>query len=140
MSETVGAESGSGPAAEPGQAGAGPGQAGAGPVQAVGLTGSVGHAAGSVTASTAGEPERSVTVRLFAAAAHAAGHTEVEVPAVTLAQALTIITEASADPERFAEVLARCSVLVDGVYHDTDEVLALPAGAMVDVLPPFAGG
>ncbi|HET8640567.1 MAG TPA: MoaD/ThiS family protein, partial [Pseudonocardiaceae bacterium] len=41
--------------------------------------------------------------------------------------------------ERMARVLAAASFLVDGVAcHDRGA--PLPAGATVDVLPPFAGG
>nr|WP_254071239.1 MULTISPECIES: MoaD/ThiS family protein [unclassified Rathayibacter] len=38
-----------------------------------------------------------------------------------------------------ADVLARCSYLIDGV-STTDRATLLPADAAVDVLPPFAGG
>jgi molybdopterin converting factor small subunit len=79
-------------------------------------------------------------VRLFAAAAHAAGHAEVQVSARELTQALAIVTEMAADPARFAAVLSQCSVLVDGAYHSPGSSLALPSGVTVDVLPPFAGG
>jgi hypothetical protein len=36
-------------------------------------------------------------------------------------------------------VLTACSFLVDGT-STRDRALALPPGAVVDVLPPFAGG
>jgi molybdopterin synthase sulfur carrier subunit len=38
-----------------------------------------------------------------------------------------------------AEVVPACSVLVDEVQPNRDD-LPLPAGAVVDILPPFAGG
>jgi len=38
-----------------------------------------------------------------------------------------------------ADVLRRCSLLVDGIRRTPDD-RPLPAGALVDVLPPFAGG
>lgn len=81
-----------------------------------------------------------VTVRVFAAAAHAAGFDEVPVAGGSLAQVLDAVTERAADPARFAQVLAQCSVLVDGLVSDPDAEMHVPAGAMVDVLPPFAGG
>jgi len=37
------------------------------------------------------------------------------------------------------KVLARCSLLADGVYLP-DDVTPLADGVTVDVLPPFAGG
>ncbi|PJI84736.1 MoaD/ThiS family protein [Luteimicrobium subarcticum] len=37
-----------------------------------------------------------------------------------------------------ADVVARCSVLVDGTRSDADA--PVPAGAVIDLLPPFAGG
>jgi molybdopterin synthase sulfur carrier subunit len=40
--------------------------------------------------------------------------------------------------ERLAQVLAASSFLVEAVHAEPDDVL--PAGATVDVLPPFAGG
>ncbi|MFV0453376.1 MAG: MoaD/ThiS family protein [Propioniciclava sp.] len=42
------------------------------------------------------------------------------------------------DNERLAVVLSRCSLLADGVHVSEDDLV--PAGAAVDVLPPFAGG
>lgn len=41
--------------------------------------------------------------------------------------------------ERLAAVLASCSLLVDGAAV-RDGSTPIPAGARVDVLPPFAGG
>ncbi|MCB0916697.1 MAG: MoaD/ThiS family protein [Actinobacteria bacterium] len=84
-------------------------------------------------------PHTPVRVRLFAAAAHAAGADEFTVTAPTLADVLAVVTELAAEPERFSSVLSRCSVLVDGAQAPEDSV-PLPAGACVDVLPPFAGG
>jgi molybdopterin converting factor small subunit len=81
-----------------------------------------------------------VTVRLFAAAAHAAGHTEVCVDATSVPQALAAVTAVAVDPRGFAAVLERCSLLVDGVADRVDSQARLQPGATVDVLPPFAGG
>jgi molybdopterin converting factor small subunit len=40
---------------------------------------------------------------------------------------------------RLERVLTACSFLVDGT-QTRDRSLPLPSGAVVDVLPPFAGG
>lgn len=77
-----------------------------------------------------------VHVRLFAGAADAAGADYLEVEATTvghLRQALV----AQCGP-RLAEVLPRCSLLVDGVAARDDT--PIEPGAQADVLPPFAGG
>ena len=77
-----------------------------------------------------------VTIRYWAAAKSAAGVAEEQVEAVTLDDALAAaVAVRGAALER---VLARCSFLVDGVRGDRSA--ALPAGATVEVLPPFAGG
>lgn len=75
-------------------------------------------------------------VRLYAAARAAAGVPEVMVNEGPLKEILAIV---SADNERLKEVLLRCSFLVDEVVcHDMNTWV--PAGSIVDVLPPFAGG
>lgn len=77
-----------------------------------------------------------ITVRFFAAARAAAGTGECVVPAPNLAE---LLVRLGAGNERLALVLKRSSFLVDGLAcHDLDA--ALPSGAIVDVLPPFAGG
>lgn len=79
-----------------------------------------------------------VTVRLFAAAREAVGSAEVvlELPdGATLGDALRAV---NADGTA-ASVLARCSLLLDG-SAETDPGAPLHDGAVVDVLPPFAGG
>jgi molybdopterin converting factor small subunit len=80
------------------------------------------------------------TVRYFAAAKEAAGTGTEDVEAGTLADALAAVR--GRHDERFATVLARCSFVVDGAPVGGREHgrVALPAGAVVDVLPPFAGG
>ncbi len=77
-----------------------------------------------------------VTIRYFAAAAEAAGTDSEQVAADTLGELLTTIT--GSRDARFADVLARCSLLLDGGYV-TDADTTLGAGTL-DVLPPFAGG
>jgi molybdopterin converting factor small subunit len=79
-----------------------------------------------------------VTVRYFAGARAAAGRTAEVVPA---GRSLAEVTGdlATRHGTGLARVLAAASFLVDGLAcHDPSAVL--PAGATVDVLPPFAGG
>jgi sulfur-carrier protein len=78
-----------------------------------------------------------VTVRYFAAARAAAGVSEETLAAPTLAALRT--TLASARGAQLAKVLGAASFLVDGLSWK-DQNAPLPAGATVDVLPPFAGG
>jgi sulfur-carrier protein len=79
-----------------------------------------------------------VTVRFFAGARAAAGGISSErVSAESLDELLGVLTERHG--ERLAVVLKAASFLVDGLTcHDRQA--ELPAGATVDVLPPFAGG
>lgn len=78
-----------------------------------------------------------VTVRLFAGAAEACGADQVTLEAATVADVVAALTAAGGPGT--ADVLGRCSFLVAGVRSD-DPDAAVPAGATVDVLPPFAGG
>jgi molybdopterin converting factor small subunit len=78
-----------------------------------------------------------ILVRYFAAARAAAGVAEEKTSAPTLAALIETLGAAHGD--RLATVLGRCSFLVDGLAcHDRAAPLA--ADAVVDVLPPFAGG
>jgi molybdopterin synthase sulfur carrier subunit len=79
-----------------------------------------------------------LTIRYFAAARAAAGTGTEDVPGGLSLDELT--TELGLrHGERLARVLKIASFLVDGVtWHD--RLTPLPAGATVDVLPPFAGG
>jgi molybdopterin converting factor small subunit len=79
-----------------------------------------------------------LTVRYFAGARAAAGTTEEAAPAELDLDALTELL-AGRHGERMAAVLKVASFLVDGLACH-DRTAALPAGATVDVLPPFAGG
>lgn len=78
-------------------------------------------------------------IRYFAGAAEAAGVAEETVDAqfdVTVAE---LVDQLGADRDRLAKVLAVSTLLVDGhPAHERSELV--PAGASVDVLPPFAGG
>lgn len=79
-----------------------------------------------------------VSVRLFAAARAAAGVGEVQVDPGSLG---TILHALESDYPSLAEVLPRCSYLVDGVavHGDPGEIM-VSDGLELDVLPPFAGG
>jgi molybdopterin converting factor small subunit len=77
------------------------------------------------------------TVRYWAGARSAAGRAEELVDADTVGELLAVIG-ARHDIER---VVAACSLLVDGAAVRREELdRSLPAGAVVDLLPPFAGG
>jgi sulfur-carrier protein len=80
-----------------------------------------------------------VTVRYFAAARAAAGveTDQVELPAGASVEILLKVLRGTGG--ELARVLERCSFLVDEVaVRDRDA--RLEDGAVVDVLPPFAGG
>lgn len=75
-----------------------------------------------------------VTVRLFAAAREAAGSATLQIPAGSVGEGLAALGLG----ERFAQVLAMSTLLSDGRQLTPDDELS--DGAVVDVLPPFAGG
>jgi sulfur-carrier protein len=79
-----------------------------------------------------------LTVRYFAGARAAAGGVSAEeVSAGSLEELAEVLT--TRHGERLGLVLKAASFLVDGLAcHDRRAVL--PAGATIDVLPPFAGG
>jgi sulfur-carrier protein len=81
-----------------------------------------------------------VTVRYFAGARAAAGLAQ---ESVALAPGAGVDALLGGLSERHGAALARvlqvCSVLVDGVQPG-DRTQPLAPGAVVDVLPPFAGG
>jgi sulfur-carrier protein len=78
-----------------------------------------------------------VTVRYFAGARAAAGIETETCDAATLADLVDRIV--GEHGERLERVLTACSFLVDGT-QTRDRSVALGSGAVVDVLPPFAGG
>ena len=78
-----------------------------------------------------------VTVRYFAGARAAVGVDTESREAGTLADLVAQVVEAHG--ERLERVLGACSFLVDGT-STRDATTALRDGAVVDVLPPFAGG
>jgi molybdopterin synthase sulfur carrier subunit len=79
-------------------------------------------------------------VRYWAAAKAAAGTAQDSVEAHTLAEALA--AACALHDDRFSDVLARCSFLVDEAPVGTRPHRAVPvhADSLVDCLPPFAGG
>ena len=81
-----------------------------------------------------------VTVRYYAAASAAGGvETEsVEVPPGATVDIL-LKTVRATHGDDLARVLDRCSFLLDEVAV-RDRELSLHDGALLDVLPPFAGG
>lgn len=82
-----------------------------------------------------------VLVRYFASARAAAGVEEekVELPSgeATVYDVLTILRERH--PDQLPRVLEAASFLIDGIAV-RDHSRAVPEGAELDVLPPFAGG
>jgi sulfur-carrier protein len=80
------------------------------------------------------------TIRYWAAAREAAGVAEEPYDASTLADALA--AAAATRDERFGRVLRRSSYLVDGTPVGTraPSSVELAEGAVIEVLPPFAGG
>jgi sulfur-carrier protein len=82
-----------------------------------------------------------VTLRYWAAARDAAGVAEQKVTADTLAMALAQAGESDVRA-RLEPVLQRSSFLIDGspVGRRAAESVQLSDGAVIEVLPPFAGG
>jgi len=83
-----------------------------------------------------------VTIRYWAAAKEAAGVQEESVEAVTLSELLNTVVASRKPDGRLADVLARSSFLVnaDPVGRTDRQSIVLDDGAVVEVLPPFAGG
>lgn len=83
-----------------------------------------------------------VTIRYWAAAKDAAGVPEETVDAVTLGDALNAAVAGRKPDTRLAAVIARSSFLVnaDPVGRVARESIVLDEGAVIEVLPPFAGG
>ena len=79
----------------------------------------------------------SVTVRYFAGARAAAGVDTESREASTLGELVGQLVEDHG--EKLERVMTACSFLVDGTTT-RDRAVALAPGAVVDVLPPFAGG
>ncbi|CAB4344947.1 MAG: hypothetical protein F2839_07380 [Actinobacteria bacterium] len=77
-----------------------------------------------------------VSVRLFAAARSAAGVSQTQCNPGTLAQ---VLEQLAIEFPAVSRVLPQCSFLVDEVSCK-DTSAQLKSGAVLDVLPPFAGG
>ncbi|MHA6513181.1 MoaD/ThiS family protein [Tessaracoccus sp. Z1128] len=77
------------------------------------------------------------TVRYFAAAAEAAGTEQEQVDAATLGALLADLR--ARHDARLTRVLEVSSILHDGRYAE-DPSTPLADDALLDVLPPFAGG
>lgn len=84
-----------------------------------------------------------VTVRYFAGARAAAGVAEetlrVARPAAAVTVADVIDAASTRHPDRLAQVMRSCSFLLDGIAV-RDRARTVDDGALLDVLPPFAGG
>jgi sulfur-carrier protein len=80
-----------------------------------------------------------VTLRYWAAAKDAAGVADEKLEALTLADALAAAGEQN---PRLRPVLSRSSFLIDGDPAGTrpPESIVLANDAVIEVLPPFAGG
>lgn len=76
-----------------------------------------------------------MTVRHWAAAKAAAGVAEQTLPGGTVGQ---VLAAAVAEHPGLERVLAVASVLLDGLPAERDQ--EVPAGATLEILPPFAGG
>jgi molybdopterin converting factor small subunit len=83
-----------------------------------------------------------VTIRYWAAAKEAAGVPEESLEAVTLRDALDAAVASRKPDTRLEAVIKRSSFLVnaDPVGRAAKESIALDDGAVIEVLPPFAGG
>ena len=79
-----------------------------------------------------------VTVRLFAAARAAAGTSQVALAPAPVAHLVAELRDGL--PPDFARVLAVSSLVWDGTRLDPSGATPIPSGAVIDVLPPFAGG
>ena len=83
-----------------------------------------------------------IDVHYFAAARAAAGRAQDTAEAATLGELLNVLrdrhTGSTEAGMSFAQVLERCTFLVDGASATEDAVLS--DASRVDVLPPFAGG
>ncbi|MDY0944800.1 MoaD/ThiS family protein [Frigoribacterium sp. CFBP9039] len=115
-----------------------------------GRAGSSGPAVASGPAGVSGAADRAAepttaTLRFFAAARAAVGRDEqrIAVPTgerPTIGRLLTEVRPVEGmSAADFRDVMLRCSFLVDGITTRDREQLVLD-GAVIDVMPPFAGG
>jgi molybdopterin converting factor small subunit len=82
------------------------------------------------------------TIRYWAAAKAAAGVHEEPYDAATLAEVLAQAAQHTGRSADFGRVVERSSFLVDGAPVGTrpHDAIELAEGAVIEVLPPFAGG
>jgi molybdopterin converting factor small subunit len=87
-------------------------------------------------------PADAVLVRYWAGARAAAGRAEDVVPAGMLDEVLGAALAHHAGNARLHSIVAICSVLVgaDPVGSRDFATVPVPAGSVVEILPPFAGG
>jgi sulfur-carrier protein len=85
-----------------------------------------------------------ITIRYWAAAKEAAGVADESCEAGTLAEALSaaLARRDGGRGDRLRDVLARSSFLIDGAPAGVrpHEDISLAGRAVIEVLPPFAGG
>jgi molybdopterin converting factor small subunit len=82
--------------------------------------------------------ETPVDIHLFAAARAAAG---VDLMHCAPGPLGNVLSHLAAHSPALAEVLPRCSYLIDGIAaRNSDTEIPVPPGGRLDVLPPFAGG
>jgi molybdopterin converting factor small subunit len=82
----------------------------------------------------------SVFLHYWAGAKAAAGVSEEQIDARSVAEALRIACQERFDP-RFDKVIGVSSILIDGrTAHPQDLERELTQSVQVEVLPPFAGG
>lgn len=86
-----------------------------------------------------------VTVRFWASARAAAGRNQVEIPTPdgrSLADLVELVCALAPDPDALRRLLRTCSVLIDTTPAGRADrsMIAVPPGAVVEFLPPFAGG
>lgn len=79
-----------------------------------------------------------VRVRMFAALREAAGTGDAAVPPGPLPALLALLRERHG--RGFADVLARCTILLDGRVVRPDAPVEVPDGAELALLPPVSGG
>lgn len=79
------------------------------------------------------------TVRFYAGAAEAAGADSASISLAPGAMLADLVAALGAGNPRLAEVLGVCTLLLDGRPAPADSPLP-ESPALVDVLPPFAGG
>lgn len=81
-----------------------------------------------------------VEVRAFAAARATLGWSRRTLPIADGAAVSDLIAALGAQAPGAIPVLERCAVLLDGTRVHAPETVTVRHGALIDLLPPFAGG